>query len=105
MVAIVAAAFVACGFDLAGSLDAAPVPADGAAPIRDRDGDVADGGGELMVSRDALARLEDRLTTDHPKDLDGAVDETLGARGVALLGVRSLVSIRDVIAEALDARQ
>lgn len=46
MVAIVAAAFVACGFDLAGSLDAAPVPADGAAPIRDRDGDVADGGGE-----------------------------------------------------------
>lgn len=62
-------------------------------------------GGELMVSRDALARLEDRLTTDHPKDLDGAVDETLGARGVALLGVRSLVSIRDVIAEALDARQ
>jgi hypothetical protein len=50
--AMLAAAFAACGFDLAGSLDLAPSAADGAAPTPtggDRDGEVADGGGEASA--------------------------------------------------------
>jgi hypothetical protein len=66
-------------------------------------------GGELMVSRDALARLDAGLAA-LPANADevaiGAlVDATLGAPGVALFGVRSLRSIRDVIVEALLSRQ
>ncbi|HSO33758.1 MAG TPA: hypothetical protein VLT33_14595 [Labilithrix sp.] len=59
-------------------------------------------GGELMVSRDALARLEAGLAQE-PMDaaaLGALVDATLGAPGVALFGVRSLGSIRDVILRA-----
>lgn len=64
-------------------------------------------GGDLLVSRDALARLEARLAAA-PKELDdqalGAiVDDTLGSPRVALDGVRSLSSIRGVIASALRA--
>ena len=56
-------------------------------------------GGDLLVSRDALARLEAR-SPHVPDDALGAlVDETLGAPGVALDGVRSLTSVRDVIAQ------
>jgi hypothetical protein len=61
-------------------------------------------GGDLLVSRDALARLEARIAAgaELPKDeLGRIVDETLAAPGVALDGVRSLASVRDVIAEAL----
>jgi hypothetical protein len=69
---------------------------------RDRDGRMRVGG-ELMVSRDAIARLEDAIARA-PGDsaqLDRAVDE-LAAPGVALLGVRDLRSLREVIAEALE---
>lgn len=55
-------------------------------------------GGDLLVSRDALARLEARSPHVPDSALGALVDETLGAPGVALDGVRSLVSVRDVIA-------
>jgi lipoate-protein ligase A len=58
-------------------------------------------GGDLMVSRDALARLEARLATASPADLASVVNETLGAPGVALEGVRSLASVVDVVGRAL----
>jgi hypothetical protein len=59
-------------------------------------------GGDLLVSRDALARLEARVAQGLSKeDLGRIVDETLAAPGVALDGVRSLASVRDVIAESL----
>ena len=56
-------------------------------------------GGELMVSRDALARLETALETP-PDDLGALLDATLGAPGVALFGVRSLTSLRDLLGRA-----
>jgi hypothetical protein len=56
-------------------------------------------GGDLMVSRDALARLEALAAATAEADLGRIVDETLAAPGVALDGVRSLASIRDVIAQ------
>ena len=55
-------------------------------------------GGDLLVSRDALARLEQRVAAGD--DASRAVDETLAAPGVALDGIRSLTSIRDVIVRA-----
>jgi hypothetical protein len=55
-------------------------------------------GGDLLVSRDALARLEARSPHVADDALGALVDETLGAPGVALDGVRSLTSVRDVIA-------
>jgi hypothetical protein len=55
-------------------------------------------GGDLLVSRDALARLEARAPQVPDDALGALVDETLGAPGVALDGVRSLASVRDVIA-------
>jgi hypothetical protein len=58
-------------------------------------------GGDLLVSRDALARLEARSVAAAEADLGRVVDETLAAPGVALDGVRSLESVRDVIARAL----
>ncbi len=57
-------------------------------------------GGDLLVSRDALARLEALAATAPDADLGRIVDETLAAPGVALDGVRSLTSVRDVIAAA-----
>ncbi len=57
-------------------------------------------GGDLLVSRDALARLE-AAAPHTPDDALGAlVDETLAAPGVALDGVRSLTQVRDLIARA-----
>jgi hypothetical protein len=60
-------------------------------------------GGELMASRDAVARLEDALASpDRDRiDLEAAIDASLTAPGVVTFGVRSLASIRDVVAEAL----
>jgi hypothetical protein len=57
-------------------------------------------GGDLLVSRDALANLEARVQVAADPDLPRIVDETLAAQGVALDGVRSLESVRDVIARA-----
>ena len=57
-------------------------------------------GGDLLVSRDALARLEERVVVPGA-DIARAVDDTLAAGGVALDGVRSLASIRDVVSAAL----
>ena len=59
-------------------------------------------GGDLLVSRDALARLEGRIAAGD--DPSRAVDETLAAPGVAIDGVRSLTSVRDVIVRAKDPR-
>ena len=58
-------------------------------------------GGDLLVSRDALARLETRIDDAADAQIGALVDETLGAPGVALDGIRSLKSVRDAI---LDAR-
>lgn len=57
-------------------------------------------GGELMVSRDALASLDEALATidaSDPAAVGSAVDATLGASGVALFGIRTLTSVRDAI--------
>jgi hypothetical protein len=59
-------------------------------------------GGDLLVSRDALARLEAKSPHVPDHDLGALVDETLGAPGVALDGVRSLASVRDVIFRGRD---
>jgi hypothetical protein len=58
-------------------------------------------GGDLLVSRDALARLEAAAPTS--SDLGRLVNDTLTAPGVALDGVRSLASVRDLVTEALSA--
>jgi hypothetical protein len=57
-------------------------------------------GGDLLVSRDALARLETRAASAREEDLGRIVGETLASPGVAIDGVRSLDSIRHVIASA-----
>jgi hypothetical protein len=57
-------------------------------------------GGDLLVSRDALARLEARAAAAPIDDLPRIVDETLGAPGVALDGVRSLGSVLEVLSRA-----
>jgi hypothetical protein len=58
-------------------------------------------GGELMVSRDAVATLEARLAAGvDDAAIASVVDASLGAADVALVGVRSLTSLRDVIIEA-----
>jgi hypothetical protein len=57
-------------------------------------------GGDLLVSRDALARLETLAANAGEEDLGRIVDETLAAPGVALDGVKSLANVRDVIARA-----
>lgn len=64
-------------------------------------------GGELMASRDALARLEDLVASLPPDagedDVGRAVDEALTTRGAVTFGVRSLASVRDAILDALRA--
>jgi hypothetical protein len=60
-------------------------------------------GGDLLVSRDALARLETGAATASEDDLGRIVDEALTAPGVALDGVRSLEAVRDMIARAKDS--
>jgi hypothetical protein len=64
-------------------------------------------GGELMISRDALAALEHELATGdaEPGAVGRAVDATLGAPRVALVGVKSLLSLRDVVVLARAAHE
>jgi hypothetical protein len=57
-------------------------------------------GGDLLVSRDALTRLETRVAGEPEDEIGRIVDETLAVGGVALDGVRSLASVRDVIVRA-----
>jgi len=57
-------------------------------------------GGDLLVSRDALARLEERVAVASDDELPAIVDATLAAPGVALEGVRSLASVLDVVLRA-----
>jgi hypothetical protein len=57
-------------------------------------------GGDLLVSRDALARLESLVAGARDEEIGRLVQETLGGPGVAIDGVRSLVSVRDVILRA-----
>jgi hypothetical protein len=60
-------------------------------------------GGDLMASRDAVARLEAEAQALPPGSADEigrVVDACLGAADVALDGVRSLASVRDVIERA-----
>jgi hypothetical protein len=57
-------------------------------------------GGDFLVSRDAIARLESRVANVADQELGPLVDQILNAPGVALQGIRSLASVRDVIALA-----
>jgi hypothetical protein len=57
-------------------------------------------GGDLLVSRDALALLERRLAGASDEELPAIIDATLAAPGVALEGVRSLASVLDVVSRA-----
>jgi hypothetical protein len=57
-------------------------------------------GGDLLVSRDALSRLETRTALIPEDEIGPAVDGILLAPGVALDGIRTLASLRDVIVRA-----
>jgi hypothetical protein len=57
-------------------------------------------GGDLLVSRDALADLERRVAVAPDADVRRIVDETLRRPGVALDGVKSLASVAEVIERA-----
>jgi hypothetical protein len=61
-------------------------------------------GGELMASRDAIARLEELVAAlpagASPDEVGHVVDEALAAHGAITFGVRSLASLRDVIVVA-----
>jgi hypothetical protein len=71
---------------------------------RARDGRVRVGG-ELMASRDVIARLEEEIAEASRDGIDGArIDralDALTAPGAAMLGVRSLRSLREAIDDAL----
>ena len=58
-------------------------------------------GGDLLVSRDALATLEAQIASAPRGDIARIVHATLGAPGVALEGVRTLASVVDVVERAL----
>jgi hypothetical protein len=62
-------------------------------------------GGELMASRDAVARLEALVAALPPgasaDQVGDAVDRALTTGGAVVFGVRSLASIRDAIVDAL----
>jgi hypothetical protein len=60
-------------------------------------------GGALLASRDAVAEVETRASAIGPDtgELGRMVDAVLRAPGVALDGVRSLHTVRDVLAGAL----
>jgi hypothetical protein len=64
-------------------------------------------GGDLLVSRDALARLERQLDAAgrdaSDAEIGGMVDAALSRPEVALDGVRSLESVRNVVVRALRA--
>ncbi len=58
-------------------------------------------GGDLLASRDAIARLEARVIGAAPDAIAAIVTEELGDPRVALDGVKSLDSVRDAIVRAL----
>ncbi|MEO8874969.1 MAG: hypothetical protein ABI461_05230 [Polyangiaceae bacterium] len=62
-------------------------------------------GGHFLASRDAVSRLNASLATFTAETsidtIGGAVDSALAAPGVTVHGIKSLISVRDVIAEAL----
>jgi hypothetical protein len=74
---------------------------------RDHDGRIRVGG-QFMASRDAIATLEDRISLFDAStplaDIGAAVDAELTKPGVAIHGIKSLISVRDVIARALATR-
>jgi hypothetical protein len=57
-------------------------------------------GGDLLVSRDAVAELEARVAAADDEDVGRVVDDTLRRPGVALDGVKSLASVADVVTRA-----
>jgi len=57
-------------------------------------------GGDWLVSADAHARLEERLAGAPEDAIASIIDAILGAPGVALVGVRSLHSVHDVVTRA-----
>lgn len=57
-------------------------------------------GGDLLVSRDVLARLEERVASAPDGDVGRIVDETFTVPGAALYGVTALTSLRDVVLRA-----
>lgn len=57
-------------------------------------------GGELVASRDRVAWLEDALASTDDDAVGARVDEAFAQAGVALFGVKSLRSIRDVVLAA-----
>jgi hypothetical protein len=61
-------------------------------------------GGDLLVSRDALRELEERVAAVADADVGRIVDEVLRRPGVALDGVKSLASVADVIERAAKPR-
>jgi hypothetical protein len=61
-------------------------------------------GGDFLASRDAVAALENELPATRDDGLGSLLDRTLGAPHVALDGIRSLASLRDVILAARTPR-
>jgi hypothetical protein len=61
-------------------------------------------GGDLLASRDAIARVEARVIGAAPEDIGAIVAEELGDPRVALDGVKTLDSVRDAIVRALAER-
>jgi hypothetical protein len=57
-------------------------------------------GGDLLISRDALSSLEASLQDAADDDVAALVDAAIARPHVALDGVRSLASVRDVILAA-----
>jgi hypothetical protein len=62
-------------------------------------------GGQFMASRDAIARLEEKIATFDFQtllsDIGAAVDAELARPEFALHGIKSLLSVRDAIAHAI----
>lgn len=62
-------------------------------------------GGQFMASRDAVTRLEEKIAslveTSSLIDIGAVVDAELTKPGIALHGIKSLLSVRDVIARAI----
>lgn len=69
---------------------------------RDRHGRLCVGG-DLLASRDAIARLEARIDGASPDAVQAIVQEVLGDPRVAIDGVRDLTNVGDVIVRALTA--
>lgn len=57
-------------------------------------------GGDLLASRDAIVRIERRVALASPEAIGAIVDEELGNGRVAVDGVRSFGSVRDVLVRA-----